>query len=257
MIFSSVLVNATFWALEHGIGHATMAMSSDCKHVVVTAGIKTANFAVDLELNLKKARTTLDTKTLVAVHETGHAYVHAILTNSAPLEIKVNPASFEGGYMLPNENRTIMTKQNLLDDIAVYLAGTVAEEVYFGSENRSSGAGNDLDRATEIASDLVRRYGLGSTLARIDAAGPGGVTHVTNLDESNCDIEIILKQEYQRAKDILVAGKQHIATIVNALLKDNTIDQETFIKLMSGTMSLTAEAVEYPFHQKWIDQTGN
>jgi cell division protease FtsH len=254
MIFSGVLVDATFWAIENGYLDVGMKMSADAKSIVVTGNNASTNFPVDLELNLKKSKTTLDTKTLVAVHETGHGFVFAALTKSAPIEIKINPASFEGGYMLPTTSGAIMTKQDHLDEIATYLAGTVAEEVFFGANNRSSGASHDLSRATKIASDMVRNYGLGDTLARVDAQGNGGVTHVTDLSATNKAIEQILNDQYARAMDLIKGNKPLFARIVNALLKENTIAQQEFIELAKDDMVLSTEIIQYPFNKEWLKQ---
>lgn len=252
MIFSSVLVDATFWALEQDTNRVNMAMSADSKSVVVSSVEgRSINFPIDLELNLKKAKTTIDTKTVVAVHETGHSYVYAVLNKAAPLEIKINPASFEGGYMLPMESSTVSTKQDLLNEIAVYLAGAVAEEVIFGAINRSSGAVSDLQRATKTANDIVRNYGLGSTLARIDAPGNGGIQHVTDMATSNHEIEEILQTEFRRAKEIITAGQSLFKRVVNVLLQQNTVTQQEFIELAKGELDLAIEVPQYPFNAKW------
>lgn len=254
MIFSGVLVNATFWAIEHGVKSVVMSMSSDAKFITVTANQLSVNFPVELELNLKKSKTSLDTKTLVAVHEAGHAYVFAVLKKAAPLEIKINPASFEGGYMLPTAESAIVTRQDCLDNIAVYLAGTVAESVFFGEANRSTGANSDLGKATEIASNMVRNWGLGSTLSHIDAQGNGSVVHVTNLEPSNIEIEDIIRSEYQRVYKIIEDGKPLFRRIVQSLLNTNTVTQQDFIELTKSDLKLGTDIAQYPHSEKWQAQ---
>lgn len=255
MIFSGVLVNATFWAIEHGLKSVGMTMSSDVKSITVYTDKMSINFPVDLELNLKKSKTTLNTKTLVAVHETGHAYVYAVLNKAAPIEIKINPASFAGGYMLPTDQGAIVTKQDLLNQIAVYLAGTAAEQVIFGADNRSSGASSDIQRATKIANDMVRVYGLGDTLSRIDSEGNGGVQHYTDMAKSNKEIETIMRNQFARAQMIIEEGQPLFKRIVNALLKDNTVTQQDFIDLTHDTLTLDTEVAQYPFSEVWDDKT--
>jgi regulator of sigma D len=156
MIFSSVLVNVTFWCVENNHNTVSLAMSPDLKTIVATAKDHVQEFDVDLELNAKKAKTSLDVKTMIAVHEAGHAYVFAKLTKAAPLEVKINAASFTGGYMLPTEDNLVNTRQHLRDSICIYLAGTAAEEIIFGANRRSDGAAGDLLNATNIASWLYK-----------------------------------------------------------------------------------------------------
>lgn len=106
-----------------------------------------------MELNEKRAKTSDDFKIYVANHKTGHALVYALLTGAAPFEVKINTASYTGGYMLPVDVMSITTKKNLKDKICVYLAGRAAEEIIFGPDYRSSGCQNDIYSATANASN--------------------------------------------------------------------------------------------------------
>ncbi len=108
-----------------------------------------------------------------------------------------------------------------------------------------------MDRATKVASNIVRNYGLGLTLARIDAQGNGGVTHVTNLEDSNTEVELILQEQFARARDIIDKGQGVFKRIVNTLLKDNTVTQQQFIDMTKGDLNLSAEIAQYPFNAKW------
>ena len=254
MIFSSVLVNVTFWALETSSNKILLAMTSDAKSVVATNENGAAsNFAIDLELNNKREKTSMDRKTLVAVHEAGHALVYSVLTKAAPLEVKINPASFEGGYMLPATPDQIQTKQDILDHISTLLAGTAAESIVYGNDHRSSGAGSDLRMATSSASTLIRKYGLDTTLAVIDAEpGSGSTNWVTDLDKSNFMIEEILQKQFTRAKTILNEHKPVLTKIVNKLLEINTLNQADYIELLSPHLQLATSCSSHRFHALWL-----
>lgn len=252
MIFSSVLVNATFWALEQNINDVSLAMTPDVTKVIATDNRgNTTNFAITLELNDKKAKTSIDMKTLVAVHEAGHALVYAKLTNASPIEIKVNPSSFEGGYMLPSADAGLKSKQDLLDKICIFLAGTASEEVVFGEGKRTSGAASDINQATQTASLIIRRFGLNDTLAMIEALSPQGTSWVSDLNPSNKAIENIMQQQFTRAKTLIADNMMSMRRIVDLLLEKSTITQPEFIELMASEMTLTTEPKLDNYHEQW------
>jgi hypothetical protein len=251
MIFSSVLVNVTFWCVENNHNSVSLSMSPDLKTIIATAKDHIQAFDIDLELNAKKAKTSLDTKTMIAVHESGHAYVFAKLTKAAPLEVKINAASFNGGYMLPTEDSVVNTRQHLRDSICIYLAGTAAEEIVFGANRRSDGASGDLLNATNIASAYIRHYGLGNSLGYIEAPAQNTNWKI-NLEETDADIEVILGEEFERAKQLLQEDMVVYKKIVNKLLEISTITQSEFIELMADIMELKTETAEERFNELWL-----
>lgn len=137
-ILSASLVRAALWALEQAIpAQAVLQVSLDerRRHLCVSAqtenGVQRQQFAVALELSQLKQRANADFRALLAVHEAGHGLIYSLLFGRSPQEIKINIASFEGGYNSFSSLKA-RTRQNCLDMICVGLAGRQAEELVFG-----------------------------------------------------------------------------------------------------------------------------
>ena len=116
----------------------------------------------------KKSRVISDFKKLVAFHEAGHAMVGYLLPKTDPVhKVSIIPRGRAGGYtlMLPEEDRYYLTRSELLERVATLLAGRVAEEVIFNEI--STGAQNDLERATAIVRQMIMEYGMSDTLGPI------------------------------------------------------------------------------------------
>ena len=148
MIFSQLLMDITVYCIENDIdkNQNIKIKMHDFSNVSVDIGDNTLTFPILLELNQKRKRGNANLKTMVAVHEAGHALVYALLKKTSPHETKSNAASYEGGYVLPsiNEHSTdISALAELENDIQVFLAGKVAEIVVFGKEHQSDGCGSE------------------------------------------------------------------------------------------------------------------
>ncbi|HOF94081.1 MAG TPA: ATP-dependent zinc metalloprotease FtsH [Clostridia bacterium] len=183
---------------------------------------------------------------ITAYHESGHAIVSLKLPNCDPLhEVSVIPRGLAGGYTmtLPKEDMMYVTKSKLEDQIAMLLAGRAAETIRLG--DISTGAHNDLQRATEIARKMVIEYGM------TEAVGPmflGGATevfiakdwgHQRNFSEdvaSRVDIEIrrILDAQYNRAAQCIEEDLDALDRVAKALVEHERLDGDTFAKLYRG-----------------------
>jgi cell division protease FtsH len=257
LIFSSVLVDVAFWCLENDIKQVDISMSDDVKSIVASANDKQKNFHIELELNEKRAKTSNDFKIYVATHEAGHALVYAILTGAAPFEVKINTASYTGGYMLPVDEMSITTKKNLRDRICVYLAGRAAEEIIFGADNRSSGCANDINYATKYASKYIRQYGFDRNISYIDAEAPAQTNFNTDLFKSNGEIEGLLSEELKRATLTITNNIVVFKKIVNKIINKNTVTQNEFIDMLSETMPLTKKNDDDKFVNMWKNHSIN
>ena len=195
----------------------------------------------------KKSRViTEKDRRITAYHESGHAIVSLKLPNCDPLhEVSVIPRGLAGGYTmtLPKEDMMYVTKSKLEDQIAMLLAGRAAETIRLG--DISTGAHNDLQRATEIARKMVIEYGM------TEAVGPmflGGATevfiakdwgHQRNFSEdvaSRIDIEIrrILDAQYNRAAQCIEEDLDALDRVAKALVEHERLDGDTFAKLYRG-----------------------
>ena len=183
-------------------------------------------------------------KKIVAYHETGHALVAAFTPGSDKVsKISIVPRGLGAlGYtqQLPTEDRYLMTRQELLGKIDVLLGGRVAEEQVFGEI--STGAHNDLQRATDIARAMVAEYGMGETLglstyprqARPMFLSPeqaplmGKEYSETTAAKLDTEVKDILEKARERARGILDARKDTLEAVAQELLKKEVLDAAEF-----------------------------
>ncbi len=186
-------------------------------------------------------------KLRVAYHESGHALVAFSLPNTDPVhKVSIIPRGLAAlGYTMqrPEQDRFLMTMHELESRIQVLLAGTVAEEMIF--EDISSGAQNDLERATEIARSMVMDFGM-SRLGRVNYrdsnrspfvlgnADFGRVQHHSEHTAREIDEEVkrILDENLVRVRQILAERRQALEAVTAALMKQETIDSDELARLM-------------------------
>jgi len=175
---------------------------------------------------------------IVAYHETGHALVALVLPETDPVKkISIVPRGVAAlGYTLqvPTEDRFLMTKTELLSKIAVLLGGRAAEEIHF--EDISTGAHNDLAKATDIARSMVKEYGMSKELGQIyferehqpkylDVGLPTGNDYseqtAKTIDE---EVKKIIDAQFEVAKEILTKYKKIMGQGATLLLKEENIE---------------------------------
>ncbi|ABB14991.1 ATP-dependent zinc metalloprotease FtsH [Carboxydothermus hydrogenoformans] len=184
-------------------------------------------------------------KRLVAYHEAGHAMVGYLLPHTDPVhKISIIPRGRAGGYtlLLPEEDRSYMTKSQLLDEITMLLGGRVAEALVL--EDISTGARNDLERATETARRMVMEYGMSEELGPL-TFGKGTEAVFLGRDlarDRNYSEEIaytidkevrkIIDSCYSRAEEILKKNINVLHLVATKLMEVETMEGEEFEKLM-------------------------
>ncbi|WP_088105916.1 ATP-dependent zinc metalloprotease FtsH [Halalkalibacter urbisdiaboli] len=186
-------------------------------------------------------------KNIVAWHEAGHTVVGVKLENADMVhKVTIVPRGMAGGYavMLPKEDRYFMTKPELLDKIIGLLGGRVAEEVQFGEV--STGAHNDFQRATGIARKMVTEYGMSDKLGPMQfVSGSGGqvflgrdIQNEQNYSdqiayEIDLEVQRIIKECYERCKEIITENKASLDLVAETLLKLETLDAEQIKSLIN------------------------
>jgi cell division protease FtsH len=254
-ILSGALVNAALWALENGARpQDTVRLSMPPGQALLLAelGNLRQSFAVPLELDRIKRRSSNDFRTLVAVHEAGHGLAYALLFARAPREIKINIASFEGGYNSYTP-RKVWSRQNLLDSICVTLAGRAAEELVFGPGHSTTGAEGDLQKATATAARFVRYQGFGEGFSRVDVATSSEEHLNTDVRATNPVIEALLAQGYARATQLLRGRQGALLRIVDALLQNGSIAPEAFSPLLGLPLPAQDEELLEPYARQLAD----
>ncbi len=179
-------------------------------------------------------------RNIVAFHEAGHTVIGVVLDEAEVVhKVTIVPRGQAGGYavMLPKEDRFFMTKPELLDKIVGLLGGRVAEEIVFGEV--STGAHNDFQRATGIARRMVTEFGMSDKLGPLQFGQSQGGQVFLGRDFNNeqnysdaiayeIDLEIqrIIKESYERAKQILTENRDKLDLIANTLLEVETLDAD-------------------------------
>jgi hypothetical protein len=228
-LLSAPLVNFTLWALEHGARAATqvsLTVDDRRQHLVARFGDQVSLRPVCFELNRLRQRDQPDFRALLSVHEAGHGLIYALLFLQAPQEIKINAATFAGGYNRYLSQKT-QSARNVLDSICVVLGGRAAETMVFGDESCSNGSENDLTSATAMAAQYIRHWGFGSRLSRSDVAKSRDENINTDILSSNDVIEEILQRQFSRAKQLLKEHVDVFRRMTRALANDGEIAKET------------------------------
>jgi cell division protease FtsH len=182
---------------------------------------------------------------VVAYHESGHAVVMHNLENSDPIhKVSIISRGMALGYTmpLPESEKYLRSKEAFEDEIAGLLGGRVAEEIIF--KQITTGAANDLERATELARSMITRYGFSETLGLRTFGQVQGNPYLGNLGETpnyseamsqriDQEISQILDVAYQRAKNIIIQQKDKLEKLAKTLLDIETVERPQFEGLMA------------------------
>lgn len=182
-------------------------------------------------------------KQAVAYHEVGHAFLAHILPQADEVhKITIIPRTKGAlGYtmQLPGEERYLVTKDEVEDEICVALGGRAAEEVLLGQ--MSTGAANDIERATESARRMVTMYGMTERFDMVGLESPSSsyldgrpIKRYGEMTEKDIDDEVlrIVKTQHQRAIDILTRHREIVVKVSQFLIEKETIHGEEFLQIL-------------------------
>ena len=186
-------------------------------------------------------------KRLTAYHEAGHAVIQRLLPDSDPVhQVTIMPRGSAGGFTmtLPEEDKYYATKGDMEDEIVDLLGGRLAEAVVLG--DISTGASNDLERATKIAHDMVTKYGMSEAIGPVNYSDADEVflgrdfTSKQNYSEdlaSKIDKEVrrIMDEAYARGKKMLEEHRVELDRVAGALLELETLDETEFEAIFTGS----------------------
>ncbi|CAN5822089.1 ATP-dependent zinc metalloprotease FtsH [soil metagenome] len=216
-------------------------------------GMKEIDDAVDrIIAGLEKKNRLINDKerTIVAYHEAGHAIVAERVPTADPVhKISIIPRGVAAlGYtqQLPTEDRYLLTKQELMDRIAVLLGGRVAEEIVFNEI--STGAGNDLERVTDLGRRMITEYGMSRELGAINYAGPRRAPFLSNGEGAGSgegrsysedtakqidqELRGIVDGTYERVRGILTADREILEILAKRLLEREVVDEAELREIM-------------------------
>lgn len=190
-----------------------------------------------------------DEKRNTAYHEAGHAIVGLLVPDHDPVhKVTIIPRGRALGVtlFLPVEDRYSYSKQRLESQISSLFGGRLAEELIFGVDKVTTGASNDIERATDIARNMVTRWGLSEKLGPLTYSEEEGEVFLgrsmtkqkTVSDETSHiideEIRSFIDRNYDRAKNILIEHKDKLHIMADTLLKYETIDADQIDDIMSG-----------------------
>ena len=185
---------------------------------------------------------------LTAWHEAGHAVVMETLPEHDPVnQITIVPRGQAGGMTiaLPEEDRTFLSKRYMEDRIVALLGGRVAEKLCLG--DISTGASNDIQRATSIARKMVAVYGMSETIGSVSFEGGHDEVFIgrtmsqgrsyseavaAQIDE---EVRRVVDEAYRRCEDILSEKRQVLDAVAKYLLENETMEREAFLKVFGKT----------------------
>ncbi|PMC17035.1 zinc metalloprotease [Staphylococcus pettenkoferi] len=189
----------------------------------------------------KKSRVISEKeRNIVAHHEAGHTVIGMVLDEAEVVhKVTIVPRGQAGGYamMLPKQDRFLMTEPELLDKICGLLGGRVSEDINFGEV--STGASNDFERATNIARKMVTEYGMSKKLGplQFSSSNSGQVFLGKDMQddpeysgqiayEIDKEVQRIIKEQYERCKQILLEHESQLKLIAKSLLTEETLVAE-------------------------------
>jgi cell division protease FtsH len=232
--------------LANIVNEAALLAARKNKEAVEMADIEEAIDRVVAGLEKKRRLMSKKEKEIVAFHESGHAIVATTLPGADPVRrISIVPRGISAlGYtlQLPTEDRYLMTRSELLDRLAVLLGGRVAEEIVFGEI--STGAHNDLQRATDIATSMVKEFGMSETLGYVTFEKekkplflPSSLMSSKEYSEETArkiddEVKRIIDQTYQKAKELLVSKKDKLEELARLLLEKEVVEEAELKKIL-------------------------
>jgi cell division protease FtsH len=185
-------------------------------------------------------------KKIVAYHEAGHSIVGHVIPESDPVhKVSIIARGMMGGFTLalPEEDRTLISRNKMRSDMAFMLGGRAAEEIVFN--DITSGASNDLDRVTKLARSMVMRMGMSNSLGPMVYGKKEEliflgreISEQRDYSESvaekiDAEVRQLVQDAYDRAKDILIKYRVQLDAIAQRLIEVETIEREEFERIFS------------------------
>ena len=241
--------------LENLLNEAALLAARKNLQAITMAEIEEASLKVMVGTEKRSHKVNEHDKKLTAYHEAGHAVATYYLETQDPVrQVSIIPRGMAGGFTMsvPTEDKLYKSKKGMLEDIVVLLGGRVAEALTFG--DISTGASNDIERASEIARKMVTKYGMSEELGPI-AFGTGhdevflgrDYSSVRNYSESvaakiDTVVGNLITDAYNRCTEILTVHGDKLTEVAEYLIVNEKIGEKDFASLMEGSNIEEAES---------------
>ena len=188
-------------------------------------------------------------KRMTAYHEAGHAIVGITVPEHDPVyKVTIIPRGRALGVtqFLPEQDRYSMSKRRIESGIATLFGGRIAEELIFGADSVTTGASNDIERATDLARNMVTKWGLSDKLGPLTYSEESGevflgrsVTQTKQVSDETAhaidqEVRRVIQSNYEKARDILTTNLDKLHAMAEALVKFETIDESQIKDIMAG-----------------------
>lgn len=233
--------------LENLLNEAALLAARRKLKAITMKEIEEATMKVVVGTEKKSHKISERDKKITAYHEAGHAVSSFYLENRDPVtHISIVPRGMAGGFTMyqPEKDEMHLMKSRMLDDIVGLLGGRVAEKIIFN--DISTGASNDIERASQLARSMVTKYGMSDKLGPIafgqdnDEVFLGkNYNHMRNYSEDvasqiDKEVEEIVLHAYERTEKILAEHIDKLHKVAEELVKREKLTGEEFLKLMNG-----------------------
>ncbi len=232
--------------LENLLNESALLAARRKKKAITMNEIDEATIKVMVGTEKKSHKMTPEDKRITAYHEAGHAIVTYYLEGQDPVQqISIIPRGMAAGFTLsrPENDNTHISRTHMLDEIVVLLGGRVAEAVAIG--DICTGASNDIERATNIARNMITRYGMSEKLGPINYGKDNDeiflgrdYTHMRDYSEAvsaaiDAEVNEIITNAYKRAEDIIRGHFDKLDIVAKELIEVEKIEGDRFKVLMS------------------------
>ena len=231
------------------VNEAALFAARSNKRIVGMEEFERAKDKIMMGAERRSMVMTEEEKRMTAFHEAGHAIVGMTVPEHDPVyKVTIIPRGRALGVtqFLPEQDRYSMSKRRLESSIATLFGGRIAEELIFGPESVTTGASNDIERATELARNMVTKWGLSDKLGPLTySEEPGEVflgrsvtqhKQVSDVTAHAIDEEVrrVIEGNYKRAREILTGTLEKLHAMAEALMKYETIEEEQLKDIMAG-----------------------
>lgn len=247
--------------LENLLNEAALLAARRNKRLISMEDIEDSFLKVIMGTEKKSRVMTEREKRLTAYHEAGHAIATRCLPTQDPVHtISIIPRGRAGGFTmsLPQEEKFYASKNEMLDDLIVLLGGRVAEKLTM--DDISTGASNDIERATSVAKSMVTKYGMSDLIGPINySSGQQEIFLGRDMVETDAisenvaakideEIRRIILEAYAKCEDILKEHMDQLTVVAEYLIRNETMDGDAFEKMFNGETVPDHERGAQVFH---------
>jgi cell division protease FtsH len=246
--------------LENLVNEAALLAARQDKDAVNMVDFELAKDKVYMGTERRSMVISDDEKKTTAVHEAGHTLISVLITHHDPVhKVTIIPRGPALGvtWYLPKDDRHNLSKEQAESNIAVALGGRIAEEIVFG--RMTTGAGNDIERATEIARKMVCEWGMSEKLGPLAYGkkeesiflGRDYAQRTQDYSEQTAqdideEVRAIVQRQYVRVKELLTREREKLQVLADSLIERETLDAEEIAAVLEGRELPKREKVVIP-----------